>query len=43
MGILVSQAEALRAQLSRQRGDARSGPSALTAAELPVRPAGPPT
>lgn len=38
MGILVSQAEALRAQLSRQRGDARPGPSALTAAELRVLP-----
>ena len=38
MGILVGQAEALRAQLSRQRGDARPGASALTAAELRVLP-----
>ena len=38
MGILVGQAEALRVQLSRQRGGASPGPSALTAAELRVLP-----
>ena len=38
MGILVGQAEALRAQLSRQRGGTSPGPSALTAAELRVLP-----
>ena len=34
MGTLVGQAEALRAQLSTQRGSAGPGASALTAAEL---------
>jgi LuxR family maltose regulon positive regulatory protein len=38
MGILVGQAEALRSQLSRQRGGASPGASALTAAELHVLP-----
>ena len=38
MGILVGQAEALRAQLSRQRGRTSPGASALTAAELRVLP-----
>ena len=38
MGILVGQAEALRVQLSRQRGGASPGASALTAAELRVLP-----
>lgn len=38
MGVLVGQAEELRAQLSRQRGDRSPGASALTAAELRVLP-----
>ena len=38
MGILVGQAAELRVQLSRQRGGASPGPSALTAAELRVLP-----
>jgi LuxR family maltose regulon positive regulatory protein len=38
MGNLAGQAEALRAQLSRQRGSAGPGASALTAAELRLLP-----
>jgi LuxR family maltose regulon positive regulatory protein len=38
LGTLVSEAEALRAQLSRQRGAGSPGASALTAAELRVLP-----
>ena len=38
LGTLVGESEALRAQLSRQRGADSPGPSALTAAELRVLP-----
>jgi len=38
LGTLVGEAEALRAQLSRQRGASSPGASALTAAELRVVP-----
>ena len=38
LGTLVGEAEALRAQLSRQRGAGSPGASALTAAELRVLP-----
>jgi LuxR family maltose regulon positive regulatory protein len=38
LGTLAEQAEALRTQLSRQRGTATPGPSALTAAELRLLP-----
>ena len=38
MGILVGQADGLRAQLSRQRGAVSPGASALTAAELRLLP-----
>jgi LuxR family transcriptional regulator, maltose regulon positive regulatory protein len=38
LGTLAGQAEALRAQLSRQHGTATAGPSALTAAELRLLP-----
>jgi len=38
LGTLVGEAEALRAQLSRQRGADSPGASALTAAELRVLP-----
>ena len=38
LGILVDEAEALRAQLSKQRGPAGPGASALTAAELRLLP-----
>ena len=38
LGILVGEAKALRAQLSRQRGAGSPGASALTAAELRVLP-----
>jgi LuxR family maltose regulon positive regulatory protein len=38
LGTLVGEAEALRAQLSTQRGPGISGPSALTAAELRLLP-----
>jgi LuxR family maltose regulon positive regulatory protein len=38
LGTLVGEAEALRAQLSRQRGAGNPGASALTAAELRVVP-----
>jgi LuxR family transcriptional regulator, maltose regulon positive regulatory protein len=38
LGTLAGEAEALRAQLSRQRGTSSPGASALTAAELPLLP-----
>ena len=38
LGILVGEAEALRAQLSKQRSPAGPGASALTAAELRLLP-----
>jgi len=38
LGTLTGQAEALRAQLSRQRGDGAAGASSLTAAELRLLP-----
>ncbi|HEV3288324.1 MAG TPA: LuxR C-terminal-related transcriptional regulator, partial [Streptosporangiaceae bacterium] len=38
MGILVGEAEALRAQLARERGSGRPGASTLTAAELRLLP-----
>jgi LuxR family transcriptional regulator, maltose regulon positive regulatory protein len=38
MGILVGEAEALRAQLSRERGSGSPGASTLTAAELRLLP-----
>ena len=38
MGILVGEAEALRARLSKQRGSGGPGASALTAAELRLLP-----
>ena len=38
LGTLTGQAEALRAQLSRQRGDVATGASSLTAAELRLLP-----
>jgi LuxR family transcriptional regulator, maltose regulon positive regulatory protein len=38
LGTLVGEAEALRAQLSRQRGTSSPGASALTAAELRLLP-----
>jgi LuxR family transcriptional regulator, maltose regulon positive regulatory protein len=38
MGVLVDEAEALRAQLSRERGSGNRGASTLTAAELRLLP-----
>ena len=38
LGTLGSEAEALRAQLAKERGSIGSGPSALTAAELRLLP-----
>jgi hypothetical protein len=38
LGTLAGEAEALRAQLSRQHGSIALGPSALTAAELRLLP-----
>jgi LuxR family transcriptional regulator, maltose regulon positive regulatory protein len=38
LGTLVGEAEALRAQLAKQRGSVAPGPSALTAAELRLLP-----
>ena len=38
LGTLAEEAEALRVQLSRQRGTATPGPSTLTAAELRLLP-----